>query len=130
MGYYSRVMIATTEKGFEKIKRDQKKFKEENLLDCFEIKQYEKNGRSCVFLDTIDTIKYYTEYEDIEQLEKTLSKLKDGYMFCRIGEENGDLEIRNRTKISELYEEFDFLFGMKNYLNKELGNIEEEEEFE
>ena len=26
---------------------------------------------------------YYKEYEEVKVLEKTLSKLKDGYIFCR-----------------------------------------------
>lgn len=129
MGYYSEVMISVTKKGYEKIKKDQEKFADYELLKLFEVSNFEKNGKDFILLRTEETIKYYTEYEDIKQLEKTLSKLKDGYVFARFGEETLDVEFRNNAKIKELLEPFDFIKEFSNNLNKEL-NKEEEEEFE
>ena len=109
MGTYSDVMISVTPKGYEKIKKDQEKFADYELLKLFEITNFEKNGKSLILLKTEDTIKYYPEHEDIKQLEKTLSKLKDGYVFARFGEEIGDFEFRNKAKIKELLEPFQFI---------------------
>ena len=63
-------------------------------------------------------------------LQKSLNKLKDGYVFCRMGEENGDIEFRNRTKLPELMKEFDFIEKLNKTLSEELKECEEEEEFE
>ena len=62
-------------------------------------------------------------------LEKRLNKLKDGYVFCRLGEEAGDIDFRNRTKLPELMKNFDFIRDISKKLNEELKE-EEEEEFE
>lgn len=129
MGYYSNVMIATTKNDFEKIKKSQEKC-EFNILDTdAEISAYQENGKDCVFL-RLYSIKYYKEFEEIQALEKSLNKLKDGYVFCRMGEENGDIEFRNRTKLSELMKEFEFIKELNKTLNEELKENEEEEEFE
>ena len=56
-------------------------------------------------------------------------KLKDGYVFCRLGEEAGDIEFRNRTKLPELMKNFEFIKELNRSLNEELKE-EEEEEFE
>ena len=72
MGTYSDVMISVTPKGYEKIKKDQEKFADYELLKLFEITNFEKNGKSLILLKTEDTIKYYPEHEDIKQLEKRL----------------------------------------------------------
>ncbi len=128
MGYYSTVMISVTKKGYEKIKKDQEKFADYELLKLFNVSNFGKDN-SLILMETEDTIKYYPEYEDIQQLEKTLSKLKDGYVFARIGEENLDIEFRNNAKIKELLEPFDFIKELSDNLNKEFKN-EEEEEFE
>ena len=98
MGYYSNVMIATTKNDFEKIKKSQQKCEFNILNTDAEISDYQENGKDCVFL-TLYSIKYYKEFEEIQALEKSLNKLKDGYVFCRMGEENGDIEFRNRTKL-------------------------------
>lgn len=127
MGTYSDVMISVTPKGYEKIKKDQEKFADYELLKLFEITNFEKNGKSLVLLKTEDTIKYYPEYEDIKQLEKTLSKLKDGYVFARFSEEIGDIEFRNKAKIRELLEPFQFIKEFSNNINKEFEKKEEEE---
>lgn len=127
MGYYSDVMISVTKKGYEKIKRDQEKFADYELLKLFAISNFEKNGKIFVLLRTEDTIKYYTECEDINQLEKTLSKLKDGYVFARFGQDTGDIEFRNKAKIKELIEPFHFLKEFANNINKEFERKEEEE---
>lgn len=129
MGYYSNVMIATTKNDFEKIKKSQEKC-EFNILDTdAEISAYQENGKNCVFL-RLYSIKYYKEFEEIQALEKSLNKLKDGYVFCRMGEENGDIEFRNRTKLPELMKEFEFIKELNKTLNEELKENEEEEEFE
>lgn len=129
MGYYSNVMIATTKSDFEKIKRAQEKC-EFNILNTeAEVSDYQENGKDFVFL-TLYSIKYYKEFEEIQALEKSLNKLKDGYVFCRMGEENGDIEFRNRTKLPELMKEFDFIKELNKTLNEELKECEEEEEFE
>ena len=46
-----------------------------------------------------------------------------------MGEENGDIEFRKRTTLSELMKEFEFIKEIRDSLSKEL-NDEEEEEFE
>lgn len=127
MGYYSEVMISVTKKGYEKIKKDQEKFADYELLKLFEINNFEKNGKSIILLKTEETIKYYTEYEDIKQLEKTLSKLKDGYVFARFGEDTCDIEFRNKAKIKELLDPFEFIKQFSNNINKEFEKKEEEE---
>ena len=128
MGYYSDVMIATTKKDFEKIKKSQEKF-EINIFDQdAEITSYKENETECVFL-RFYSIKYYDQFEEIQALEMALEKTKDGYVFCRMGEENGDIEFRKRSKLPELMKEFEFIREIRDSLNKEL-NEEEEEEFE
>lgn len=47
-----------------------------------------------------------------------------------MGEENGDIEFRNRTKLPELMKEFDFIEKLNKTLSEELKECEEEEEFE
>ncbi len=129
MGYYSNVMIATTKNDFEKIKKSQEKCEFNILNTDAEISDYQENGKDCVFL-RLYSIKYYKEFEEIQALEKSLNKLKNGYVFCRMGEENGDIEFRNRTKLSELMKEFEFIKELNKTLNEELKESEEEEEFE
>ena len=129
MGYYSNVMVATTKDGYNKIIKDQNKIPDNVLMDEAEIKEYEKNDRKCVFIQ-FDFIKWYNEYIDIQAFEKSLSKLKDGYVFCRMGEENGDIEFRKRTTLPELMKEFEFVKEIRDSLSKELNDEEEEEEFE
>ena len=128
MAYYSTVMIAVTKKGYEKIKKDQEKFSDYELLKLFNVSSFGRDN-SFILMETEETIKYYREYEYIQQLEKTLSKLKDGYVFARIGEENLDVEFRNNAKTKELLEPFDFVKELSDNLNKELKK-EEEDEFE
>lgn len=128
MGYYSTVMIAVTKKGYEKIKKDQEKFAEYKLLDLFEISNFGKD-KSFVLMETEESIKYYREYEDIQQLEKTLSKLKDGYVFAKFGEQLLDVEFKNNAKIKELLEPFDFVKELTDNLKNEFEK-EEDEEYE
>jgi len=128
MGYCSNVMIAVTKKDFKKIEDAQKKIPDNTLLDELEIENYKENDIDCVFAH-FGYIKYYKEYEEVKVLEKTLSKLKDGYIFCRLGEESADIEFRNRTKLPELMKHFDFIIDIRDNLNRELKE-EEEEEFE
>ncbi len=127
MGYYSDVMIATTKKDFEKIKESQEKFEVSIFDDDAEIYDYKENGKDFVFF-RFYSIKYYDQFEEIQALEKSLDETKDGYVFCRMGEENGDIEFRKRTKLPELMIKFDFIREIRDSLNKELDD--EEEEFE
>lgn len=128
MGYCSNVMIAVTKQDFKKIENAQKKIPDNILLEDLEIENYKKNDIECVFAH-FGYIKYYKEYEEVQLLEKSLNKLKDGYVFCRFGEEAGDIEFRNRTKLTELMKNFEFIREISENLNKELKG-EEEEEFE
>ena len=73
MGYYSDVMIATTKKDYEKVKKSQEKF-EINIFDQdAEITDYKENEKDCVFL-RLYSIKYYDQFEKIQALEKALEK--------------------------------------------------------
>lgn len=128
MGYYSDVMISTTKKDYNKIVNVLSKLPDKYLIENIDAEEYKENNIECVFFRW-DYIKYYKEFEDIQALEKSLSKAKDGYVFCRLGEENGDIEFRKRSKLPELMKEFDFIREINNSLNKELEE-EEEEEFE
>ena len=128
MGYYSYVSFATTKSDFNKIKNVQNKIPDNHLFDESEIEEYKENDINCIHVE-LGYIKYYKEFEEIQALEKSLSKAKDGYVFCRLGEEPGDIEFRNRTKMPELMSKFEFIKELKDNLNKEFEK-EEEEEFE
>lgn len=128
MGYCSNVMIAVTKQDFKKIENEQKKIPDNVLLEDIEVENYKENNVECVFAH-FGYIKYYKEYEEVQLLEKRLSKLKDGYVFCRLGEEAGDIDFRNRTKLSALMKNFEFIRDISKKLNEELKE-EEEEEFE
>lgn len=127
MGYCSNVMIAVTKKDFKKIENEQKKIPDNYLLVELEIENYKENDIECVFAH-FGYLKYYKEYEEVQLLEKSLNKLKDGYVFCRLGEEAGDIEFRNRTKLSELMKNFEFIKEISKQLNRELKEEEEEKE--
>lgn len=127
MGNSSDIMIATTKRDYLKIEKAQNKILNNEFFDYAEIEDYTKNGVECVLMEFY-SIKYYRDFEEIDTLEKSLAKLKDGYVFYRIGGDRGEIEFRHRTKIPELMEHFDFILDIKQNLNKELG--EEEEEFE
>jgi len=129
MGYYSNVMVATTKKDFKKIEDALNKIPNNYLLDDLEIVDYTENEKECIFAH-FGYIKYYKEYEEVQMLEKSLSKLKDGYVFCRLGEEFEDIDFRKRTELPELMKNFDFIINVSENLNKELKGKEEEEEFE
>ena len=124
MGYYSYVSFATTKKDFNKIMNVQNKIPDNYLFNDSEIKDYNDNGIECTYVD-LGQLKYYKEFEEIQALEKSLSKAKDGYVFCRLGEEPADIEFRNRTKLPELMKEFDFIKELHEKLSKELGEEEE-----
>ena len=121
-------MIAVTKQDFKKIENEQKKIPDNVLLEELEVDNYKENDIECVFAH-FGYIKYYKEYEEVQLLEKRLNKLKDGYVFCRLGEEAGDIEFRNRTKLPELMKNFEFIKELNRSLNEELKE-EEEEEFE
>lgn len=127
MSCYSNVMIAVTKKDFEKIENEQKKIKNNILLENIEVDNYKENDIECVFVH-FGYIQYKKEFEEVELLEKNLSELKDGYVFLRLGEEFTDVDFRNRTKLPELMKEFEFLRELRDSITHELK--EDEEEFE
>lgn len=127
MSCYSNVMIAVTKKDFEKIENEQKKIKNNILLEDIEVDNYKENDIECVFVH-FGYIQYKKEFEEVELLEKNLSELKDGYVFLRLGEEFTDVDFRNRTKLPELMKEFEFLRELRDSITQELK--EDEEEFE
>lgn len=129
MSCYSNVMIAVTKKDFEKIENEQKKIKNNILLEDIEVDNYKENDIECVFVH-FGYIQYKKEFEEVELLEKNLSELKDGYVFLRLGEEFTDVDFRNRTKLPELMKEFEFLRELRDSITQELKEDEEEEEFE
>ena len=129
MGNYSNVMLATTKKDFKKIENALKKIPDNYLLEDLEIDSYTENDIECVFAH-FGYIKYYKEYEEVQILEKSLKKLQDGYVFCRLGEEFEDIDFRKRTELPELMKSFEFIVNVSENLNKELKCKEEEEEFE
>lgn len=122
------MQIATTKNGLKKITTGQEKIEGSDLMDLVEIKNYKKFDKDYALI-TWDSIKYYKEYKDIQELEKSLSKIKDGYVFCRLGEDNGDIDFRKKSKDPALMEHFDFVKDIRDKLNKEFED-EEEEEFE
>ena len=128
MSYFSNVMIAVTKKDFEKIENEQKKINNNILLEDLDVDNYKENNIECVFAH-FGYIQYKEEFEEVQLLEKNLKELKDGYVFCRFGEDSGDIEFRNRTKLPELMLEFEFIKKLSESLNREL-KVEEEEEFE
>ena len=128
MSYFSNVMIAVTKQDFEKIENEQKKIPYNILLEDIEVENYKENNIECVFTH-FGYIQYKKEFEEVQLLEKSLKELKDGYVFCRLGEETMDIEFRKRTKLSELMTKFEFIKELSKSLNKELKK-EEEEEFE
>ena len=48
MGTYSDVMISVTQNGYEKIKKDQEKFADYELLKLFEITNFESVFSNCL----------------------------------------------------------------------------------
>lgn len=127
MSYFSNVMIAVTKKDFEKIENEQKKIKKNILLEDLDIDNYKENDIECVFAH-FGYIQYKDEFEEVQLLEKSLKELKDGYVFCRFGEDSADIDFRNRTKLPELMKYFEFIREISKQLNEELK--EDEEEFE
>lgn len=127
MSYFSNVMIAVTKKDFEKIENEQKKINHNILLEDLDIDNYKENDIECVFAH-FGYIQYKEEFEEVQLLEKSLNELKDGYVFCRLGEDSADIDFRKRTKLPELMKYFDFIREISKQLNEELK--EDEEEFE
>jgi len=127
MSYFSNVMIAVTKKDFEKIENEQKKIKKNILLEDLDVDNYKENDIECVFAH-FGYIQYKDEFEEVQLLEKNLKELKDGYVFCRFGEDSTDIDFRKRTKLPELMKYFEFIKDISKQLNEELK--EDEEEFE
>lgn len=88
MGYRSCIMLATTKSDFEKLRKEQEKIPDNYISKVLEEGEFEEryriNDKEFVYTE----IKYYKEYDEVQLFEKSLSKLKDGYVFCRLGEAN------------------------------------------
>ncbi len=126
MGYYSHVMIGVTKRDFNIIEKEQKKIPYNILLRDLEVSDYKENNIECVFAH-FGCVKYdKEEYKEVQLLEESLEKLKDGYIFCRLGEEPMDIEFKNRTKRSELMKEFDFIMDLNKSLDEELKKNDNE----
>lgn len=128
MAYYNEIMIAVTKDDYKKIEEIQKEIPDNYLFEDAYVYDYNQNGVDCIFIK-IDHVRYDAKYEEVEKLEKSLKELKGGYVFCRLGEDSGDIEFRNRTKLPELMVEFEFIKKLSKSLNEELKE-DEEEEFE
>lgn len=126
MAYFSNVMIAVTKQDFEEIEKKQKKIPNNILLEDIDVEHYKENSTECVFVH-FGYIPYNKEFEEVKLLEKSLNKLKNGYVFCRLGEEFPDIDFRKRTKLPELMKEFEFIKDVSKKLNNELKKDEEEE---
>lgn len=91
MGYRSCIMLATTKSDFEKLRKEQEKIPDNYISKVLEEGEFEErykiNDKEFVYTE-ITEIKYYKEYDEVQLFEKSLSKLKDGYVFCRLGEAN------------------------------------------
>ena len=126
MAYYNEIMIATTKEDYKKIEEVQKKIPDNYLFEDAYVYDYNENGIDCIFVK-IDHVRYDLKFEEVKELEKSLNELNNGYVFCRLGEDSGDIEFRNRTKLPELMIEFEFIKNLRKSLNEEL---KEEEEYE
>ena len=126
MSYYSNVMISATKKDFNRIEEVLKEVPNNYLLEGLKIVDYTENGIECVFAH-FGYIQYKKAFEEVQMLEKCLSELQDGYVFCRLGEQFEDIDFRKRTEHRELMKEFDFIINVSENLNKELKGKEEEE---
>ena len=126
MAYYNEIMIATTKEDYKKIEEVQKKIPDNYLFEDAYVYDYNENGIDCIFVK-IYHVRYDLKFEEVKELEKSLNELNNGYVFCRLGEDSGDIEFRNRTKLPELMIEFEFIKNLRKSLNEEL---KEEEEYE
>lgn len=125
MGYYSDLRIALTKRDYLCMVNKNK----ENFIKCdciinpdiARIFEYKKNGVEYIVLIQ-DSIKYYKEFEEIQQFEKYLKEAKGGYVFLRIGDKWNDIEYRNNAKNKELEEPFKFIQQIEeNTINRFLS---------
>lgn len=122
MGYYSDLRIAMTKRDYLSIIEKNKA----SSIDCSylllpdnaRIKEFEKDKNACILIQ-LDSLKYYKEFEEIQQFENYLSKTKNGYVFLRIGSTWDDIEYRNNAKIKALEEPFKFIKQIEKKAIKE-----------
>lgn len=122
MGYYSDLRIAITKRDYLSIIEKNKT----SSIDCSylllpdnaRIKEFEKDKSACILIQ-LDSLKYYKEFEEIQQFENYLSKTKNGYVFLRIGSTWDDIEYRNNAKIKALEEPFKFIKQIERKAIKE-----------
>lgn len=123
MGYFSDLRVAVTKRDYLTMldKNKQSSIKCNFLLEPNDayIKEYEENGVNCVLIQQFD-LKYYKEFEDVQQFEKYLKEAKSGYVFLRIGGRWNDIEYRNTAKYKELEVPFKFIKSIKEKANQEL----------
>lgn len=86
MGYRSEVVIAFSPETYEGMPEHVKKA----FLECF-VKPAEQETSRVVFHH--DFIKWYSDYEEVQEIEKYLRDLpEEDYAFVRLGESNEDVE--------------------------------------
>lgn len=123
MGYFSDLRVAVTKRDYLTMldKNKQSAIKCNFLLEPNDayIKEYEENGVNCILIQQFD-LKYYKEFEDVQQFEKYLKEVKSGYVFLRIGGRWNDIEYRNTSKYKELEIPFKFIKIIQEKANKEL----------
>jgi len=122
MGYYSNLKVTLEKQDYlEMLEKSKLNSNELNLFDgdkLANIKDYEVNGIECVVIDHY-SVKYYEEFEEIQEFEKLLDTAKQGYVFLRTGNSWDDLEYRNTAKIKELEHPFKFIQATRETVEKE-----------
>ena len=125
MGYYSDLRISITKRDYlSMIEKNKASSIDCNYLllpDNAIIKEFKKDGNSCILIQ-LDSLKYYKEFEAVQQFEEYLSKTRNGYVFLRIGSKWDDIEYRNTAKIKALEEPFKFIEMIKKKAIKEITN--------
>lgn len=125
MGYYSNISITVTKKDYLNIlKKDEKNNNKCSYYlskkDGY-VSEYMLEGVECVSLRQF-SCKYYEEFEEVQLLEKYLSKTKDGYVFFRNGGRVDDFEYRNTAKVKELEYPFSFISQIQNDYKEKMLN--------
>ena len=86
MGYRSQVFIGMTKEAYKK----HETVLREHLKDCDEFSQTEE-----AYYFKYEYSKWYPSYGDVAAIEGVLDQLEDNeFGFCRVGEEDGDIEKR------------------------------------
>ena len=84
MGYRSDVAFACTEEVYNKNK---------NVIDAIEAS--EKKTENGIVSIRWEWVKWYPTYEEVAAIMKLVEDFPDDTAFVRVGEEEGDIEIKN-----------------------------------